>query len=282
MIKMRKKFSKTEFAPRNLRAIVENIVEKENILGLEEPGLKERILPGAETLYFAGCLSLYKRKEIAKSTIEILRKSGVVFSILGPKEYCCGFPLLSLGLSNLVEDVMQKNVECFRRIGARRIVVSCANCYWMLKEVYSKRIESFDFEILHSSELILELLKKKYFVLRKRLPLRIAYHDPCILSRYVDLSDKPRAILQRIKEAELVEMNHERENTLCCGAGGGLLLMRRDIVEKVAIFRIKEALEAEADLLVTSCPFCYESLEEAGKPYVMPVADLAEVVASTM
>ena len=72
--------------------------------------------------------------------------------------------------------------------------------------------------------------------------------------------------------AELVEMENIRENSICCGAGGGVKSAYPEIASQMADSRIKQAINTGAELLVTPCPFCKLNLKDRG----IDVVDLTE------
>jgi Fe-S oxidoreductase len=81
--------------------------------------------------------------------------------------------------------------------------------------------------------------------------------------RNLGIVDEPRALLRRIPGLELVEMYSNREDTLCCGAGGGVLSAFTDIAGRVAEERVRQAADAGAAQLVTSCPSCVVNLKRS-------------------
>ena len=91
--------------------------------------------------------------------------------------------------------------------------------------------------------------------------MKVTYHDPCHLGRHSGIYDAPRKLLKMIPGVELIEMERSRENSRCCGAGGGLKAGYPDIQNKISQTRIKEAEATGATELVSACPFCYQGLQ---------------------
>jgi Fe-S oxidoreductase len=230
-------------------------------------------------LFFTGCYASFKKPQILEAVNRTLTVAGLAYTALGAHESCCGFPVYVAG-DDKAEALMRDNATRFQAAGASKVVTACAKCYWMLKEVYPKYAK-VDLEVSHAVEVLRELLDEGRLKPRK-LELWISYHDPCFLSRYIDLCDDARDILEKIPGIKFVEMAHNKRNSLCCGAGGGVLMTFKDLALKLGRRRIEEALEVEADLLVTSCPFCYANLSEAGRSSLLPVGDIFELVASVL
>ncbi|MHA1696099.1 MAG: (Fe-S)-binding protein [Candidatus Helarchaeota archaeon] len=219
----------------------------------------------AEVLYFVGCTSSYREKELAKSTFELLKKLNVDFTI-SPDEHCCGSPALRTGQVNVIPELIKKNMDIFKKSGAKTIVTSCAGCYRTLKIDYPKILgKELPFEILHISEFIFKLMKEGKLKIDKEKPIKITYHDPCHLGRHAGVFDEPREILKNIPELELIEMRRIRENSWCCGAGGGVKSGFKDWAVEIAIDRLKEAEQTGAEDLITSCPFCLRNFKDAAK-----------------
>lgn len=199
--------------------------------------------------YFPGCLTEIKIPEIRDNYLEICKTLNIkveLFDLI-----CCGLPAINSGNDDSFLDEKRKEQVHENKIA--KIYSSCPSCVFHLKEK--------NYNIEHILEVIYEKLKDYKNV--KKLNMKITFHDPCHLGRYLGKYDLPRNILSLIG-CEVVEMKHAKENAMCCGAGGGLINNNPDIAKKIAKERIKEAKEA-ADVLVTACPLCYLHLKEASE-----------------
>jgi Fe-S oxidoreductase len=94
------------------------------------------------------------------------------------------------------------------------------------------------------------------------LSMTVTWHDPCDLSRGLGIIEEPRAILEKLG-CKVVEMEHNKKESRCCGGGGGILMSDESLSDKIALVRIKEAVETGADTVVTSCPTCETVLKKA-------------------
>ena len=116
--------------------------------------------------------------------------------------------------------------------------------------------------------------------------VKVTYHDPCQLARYLGLIDEPRQILGAIKGIELVETDWtNREWATCCGGGGGFEAVFPELSEILAVNRAKELVETGAQIIVTHCPGCIMQLKagiERLKIDDVEVLDLAQIVAMAM
>lgn len=249
---------------------------------------------GANTAYFVGCTSAFREKDLAKKTEEILKKVGVNFTVLDGEEWCCGSPLLRTGHVKLAEEMAQHNVKALKDAGVDTIIFSCAGCYRTFRQDYPELLEDGkDFKLLHVTEYLHRLLKEKKLNFKNSLNMKVTYHDPCHIGRHIvtrgrskGLYDEPRAIIKAIPGIELIEMQRNKENAWCCGAGGGVKATYGDLAVETAENRVKEAIETSAQALVSTCPFCRRNLMDAVKKFghenEIKVYDLVELVAQAL
>lgn len=207
------------------------------------------------TLYYPGCLSKYVLKAETENYKRILEKLGVDFIML-PDELCCGSPVRNAGYEAEARKLARKNFDIFKKHGVKKIITNCPACFKSLKE-YKELISDWDIEVEYILFTILKHLKVKD--IKNFKTGRIAYHDPCHLGRHSNIYDEPRNILKLIG-FEVVEMLHTRESALCCGAGAGLRVNNPQLAGEMMLNRIKEAKEAGAEKIITTCPLCFSHL----------------------
>ncbi len=116
--------------------------------------------------------------------------------------------------------------------------------------------------------------------------VKVTYHDPCQLVRYLGLVEEPRQILRAIKGIELIETDWTKgEWATCCGGGGGFEAVFPELSQILAVNRAKELVETGAEIIVTHCPGCIMQLKVGLKELKatgVEVLDLAQIVAMAM
>ena len=93
-------------------------------------------------VYFAGCMASYREQNIAKTTIELLKKLDTEFTMLGADEWCCGSVMLRSGNIEVAKQMIEHNVKAIKEVGADTVLTSCAGCYRTIKQDYPKYTES--------------------------------------------------------------------------------------------------------------------------------------------
>ncbi|MBO8182488.1 MAG: (Fe-S)-binding protein [Archaeoglobus sp.] len=275
------------------KKLADNIGIHMNIYG-EDRNLRDAWFPDnveisdSETLFFAGCTASYRVREIAESAVKIFSRFGIEFNYLGRDEVCCGSTLIRTGQKEKAERLVEKNIKIWERNGIERVITTCAGCYRTFALDYPRICEErgidFNFEILHLSQFIeREAGKVIKDGMKAKLKGRATYHDPCHLGRHAGVYDEPRELI-KASGLELVEMEHSRENSFCCGAGGGVRAQFRDLSLEIGKLRLEEALQLNVDYLISCCPFCkmhlshskkVSGLERNDKPEIL---DISEVV----
>jgi len=235
-----------------------------------------------EILYFPGCYPSFdpRAKKIATATAKILNAAGVDFGILGAKESCCGESIRKTGDEELFKRLAKENIKTFIDNGVKRILVSSPHCYHTFKNEYPDfRV---NFEIVHITEYILELMNAGRLTLTQPVERKITYHDPCYLGRHNGIFDPPREILKRVSGLELTEMPDTRIDSLCCGGGGGRVWMETQKGERFGDLRIDQAIDVKAEQLVTACPYCITMFEDSrvtmGADEKIEIKDITEII----
>lgn len=217
----------------------------------------------AEIVYFAGCVASYRTPGLARAAAAVLMRAGVPFTILGGEEWCCGQPLASSGQMEAFAAVARHNVEAFRRAGAKQVITACGCCYSTLRFDYPAVLGKLDFEVLHTAQILAEMIGKGRLRPVKPFPHRVAYQDPCHLARLGGkIVNEPRAVLKSIPAVDLVEMEGNGRDTQCCGR---FPVELPDPSLHTGINRIRDAEAAGADTIITACSFCHWNLTRAAR-----------------
>jgi len=227
---------------------------------------------GCELLYFVCCTAAYdlRVQPVARALARAFQAAGLDFGTLGTEESCCGSGVRRLGEKGLFEMLVEENGEMFRSVGASRLVTTSPHCFNTFKNEYGLD----GIEVLHYTQLIAELIEQGRLNLSNEVNKKVTYHDPCFLGKQNHVFDEPRAILKAIPGVELVEMDRNRERSLCCEGGGGRMWAEgTNLEERLAFQRVQEAAETGAEILAVACPFCLLTLEDAVKVQGLDEAD---------
>jgi Fe-S oxidoreductase len=252
-------------------------------------GLNIKVLSkesNVDDLFWVGCTGALDERNI-KVTLafgKLMKQAGITFGILGAEESCCGDPARRLGQELQFQTQAQRNIEAFKRYHVKRIVTHCPHCYNTLKNEYPQF--GGEFEVVHHTELIAALIKEGKLKPAKRMEKKVTYHDPCYLGRYNDVYQAPRDILSSIPVREFVELKRNRRESFCCGGGGGHLWLEENVGKRINVMRTEDVVEAQADIVVTACPFCLQMLEEGIKKKhlqeTIEAMDISELLQKTM
>ncbi|MFH1537486.1 MAG: (Fe-S)-binding protein [bacterium] len=243
-------------------------------------GVKDARKEPVDNLYFAGCASGYRQLAgaSAEAAVSLLRKAGIEVGCLGSDETCCGVFACELGDMKLFKIMARENAARFKELGVKSVIVSDPHCYACFTNNYPEVVDDMPL-VEHLFEVLAPLVESGKLKPVRRLEAKVAYHDPCRLSRHTEAGGAPRKLLEAVLEEELIEMPRNRESTYCCGNGPGVKEAHPEMVSFASGNRLNEAKEAGAEKLITACPFCLESLGGAEKENGGPkCADLVRVL----
>ena len=277
--------------------------------------LKDATKEKVEVLFHGGCLISYDKdmQKLAKATAKILQKAGVDFGIAGDAEMCCGGRAYQMGYKEDFLNQAKKNMAMIQKGGIKTVVTACADGYQAFKVLYDKFDLKGDLQVQHISEYIDKLIKEGRLKPRKKVDLAVTYHDPCRLGRLGEpwirwegekipgdrfvfdppkvyrrgthgVYEPPRDVLKSIPGVKLTEMTRIKEYAWCCGAGGGVNESNPEFAQWTARERIEEAGSTGAEAIVTACPWCEKTFNEAimATGSTMKVYDIVELVAKAI
>jgi heterodisulfide reductase subunit D len=230
-------------------------------------------------VYFVGCTSSYRQKEIAEATVKVLQASNTPFTVLGPDEWCCGSPMIRTGQWEDIQELAAHNIEAIEKLGAEKVIFSCAGCYQTFKNDYRNLGFTLPFKIQHTTQFFLNLIRKKKLKINP-IDKSATYHDPCHLGRQSKVYRQPRSILKHLG-IDLREMPRNKENAWCCGAGSGVRAAYPEFASWSAKNRLGEAIDTDVEILASACPFCKNNFIETLKSFSgkkLEVCDISELL----
>jgi Fe-S oxidoreductase len=275
-------------------------------------GIKDLSVEKAEYLFFPGCRFSFDGElgHVTRACVEILRKAGVDFGILGKNEKCCGGRSYDMGYREPFEMLSKVNLSAWKKAGVKTVITPCAECFHTFSRKYTAMAGS-DVNVVHMVQFVAQLVDEGKIKFTKPVQMKATYHDPCHLGRqgepYVPwqgkekkifgqavcydpprpkyngawgVYDAPRNILRAIPGLDLVEMERTKEASWCCGAGGGAREAYPEFASETANERIEEATSTGADAIVTACGWCERSFLDSTRTtgVKMKVFDIMEVV----
>lgn len=239
----------------------------------DDLGLKDK----GEVLYFAGCSTSLLDPEGAKRAVRVLRAFGIEPAFLGLAEKCCGSTARKLGEEQLARERTAACLKEFGAAGAKMVVTSCPGCASQLNSNH-EMARKLGVRIQHLTQFLAERIDAVPLSHLSDLGA-ITYHDSCDLGRGLGVYDEPRRLLGRVLKGPPIEMERSRERSACCGSGSGVKSVHPELSTEIARDRVKMAKDAGADTIVTSCPWCQQSLVECqGANPEIAVIDLLQLL----
>ncbi len=237
----------------------------------------------AKYLYWVGCAGAYDDKAIrtSRAMVDILRKSGSDFAVLGTEESCTGDSARRLGNEYLFQMAAAENIETLNKYEFDVIITQCPHCFTTLKNDYPAL--GGQYTVLSHSEFISSLIREGKIHPENRDMQSYSYHDSCYLGRHNGVYSAPRQILNKVA-GEFRELSRNHDSALCCGAGGGRMWLEEKTGDKINIQRATDVKDSGADILATACPFCNTMLSDGCKALDLKteVRDIAVIMAAAL
>ena len=239
-----------------------------------------------DILLWVGSMGSYdmRSQKIMKSFTNIMHEAGMNFAILGNEELNSGDTARRLGNEYLFQELCVQNIETFKSYNVKKIVTIDPHTYNCFKNEYPEF--GLEAEIYHHTEIIWSLLEEKRIIPVNEVHETVAYHDSCYLGRYNNIFEIPRDILKSIPGIQVLEMERNQQNSMCCGAGGGMMWVEEKQGKRVNVERTEQALRLNPTTIGSNCPYCLtmmtDGIKVAEKEEEVNALDIAEIVEKSL
>ena len=239
-----------------------------------------------DVLLWVGCggALVERNQRVTRAMAQLLEKAGVRYAVLGREERCTGDPARRMGNEFLFQNLARENIATLQRYQVKTVVTACPHCFNTIRNEYPEL--GGNFEVLHHSQFLERLVSEGKLSPKAQSEAKVTFHDPCYLGRQNKIFDAPRQLVQLSIRPASIEMEKSRENSFCCGGGGGMSFVDEPANQRVNQERARQVLETGADVVAVACPFCMTMLEDgvnavrSSDPSTRPtkVLDVAELL----
>ena len=218
-----------------------------------------------EYLLWVGSMGSFDKRsqKIVQSFAKIMNIAGIEFAILGNDERNSGDTARRMGNEFLFQQLCEENIGNFQKYGVKKIVTIDPHAYNTFKHEYPDF--GLEAEVYHHTELIWKWIQEGRIKPTKEVSEAVAYHDSCYIGRYNDIYDIPRQILKSIPGVNVLEMERNKSDSMCCGAGGGMMWMEETQGKRINVERTEQALRLSPTTIGSNCPYCLTMLSDGTK-----------------
>ena len=249
--------------------------------------IKDARKEAVDVLWFVGDYASFdpRNQKVTRAFARLMHEAGVDFGLLFEGELNAGNDVRRVGEEGLYEFLATSNIQSLADCDFNSIVTTDPHSYNTIRNEYPDFGGSF--EIQHYSTVVKQLIEQGKLKLKKKLDYKVTFHDPCHLGRFNKGYDAPRDIIKMLG-CDLVEMGRNRDNSFCCGAGGGRIWIPDPVgIEKPSANRMREATVIDGlDVFVVSCPkdltMFEDALKTSGYEGKFVVRELIELIDESM
>jgi len=254
------------------------------------PADYKKAVPGkTDTLLHLGCVTSFQDIKTIPAFMKILDKAGLNYGAMGQEESCCGYLAYLVGDMGRFKQAMEMYGKLIDKYKPKELVTTCAGCFKTFKDLYPHYGGGDGYKVVHAVEVIEKLIGEGKLKFKQDAePLKVVYHDPCDIGRHMGVYEPPRNVLKAIPGVQLLEFPANRALAKCCGGGGGMKGFDNEMAADIGYKRLLSAIELGADLIVSACPSCKGTFNQAAararkeKTGKIRVMDITELVAAQL
>jgi len=233
----------------------------------EETGVDVKIpidKPNSDILYIPSSADFFSNIDTMLGAAKMFHSLGANWTISSSILEAGNFGLLFD--FNTMQEHNQRLKKAAEEVGAKLVIQGECGHGWRAARMYTNGLNGpVPFELLHVHEYCDKNLAK---LMLKKMPMKVALHDPCNYVRAGGILEQPRRILRACVE-EIVELSPNREDTFCCGGGSAILMDEMmDIRMKLGKKKAEQIKAAgKIDYLVIPCSICKAQVPTVLKYY---------------
>jgi heterodisulfide reductase subunit D len=254
---------------------------------------KLRTKKGNPVLFFGGCapyFDIFFRQYLKIHTNNILEDSIRLLNFFDiepaimEEERCCGHDLLWSGDRDNFIKLARLNFEAIKESGAQELITSCPECYHTLSTGYKQFGIELPLKVTHIHE-FLEREIENGAVGFKPLGKKVTYQDACRQSRFNNLAELPRKLMEKFAAGNIDEASSRYISTCC---GNSAWTGCDGFSKAMQVQRLKQARSSGSELMVTACPKCQIHLRCAMEDALrkddlqMDMMDITSAIAKTI
>jgi L-lactate dehydrogenase complex protein LldE len=204
---------------------------------------------------FVTCIIDTLYPKVGEAVVKVLQRAGA--SVEFPAgQTCCGQPAFNAGMRSQARPIAMHTIQVFEKTSGP-VVVPSGSCAAMMRHGYLELFAK-DQEWLTRARALAERTFELTEFLVDRLgvtdlgasfPGKLTYHASCHLLRDLGVDSQPRALLAKVRQAELVELPYATD---CCGFGGVFSAEHPEISTAMLERKIAN-IEASGAPVVVSC-----------------------------
>jgi Fe-S oxidoreductase len=226
-------------------------------------------------LFFAGCYYSYIEPEVGVKTVNMLK--GLGFTVITPKQCCCGVPMVAKGMVSAAKGRINKNIDLWGHLvtSVEHIIVSCSSCGLALMHEWTDLktgniVNKIKDRTIHITNFLKEFISSLELIDKTQ---SFAYHMPC----HLKVQNSPEASINLIKNLGIKNLNVLDSN--CCGLAGswGVLKENYALSKKIGEDLSSKVIESAEDTVLTDCPACRMQLKEITDKKILHPVELLNV-----
>ena len=235
-------------------------------------------LSQGKTVIFLGCVVPTEQPDILCALLDILDHIDLDYIAIAGGDLCCGAPFCPGG--GQVEESEKRGrklVDSLKALSPEKVILVCPGCHRQFIEFIPHFID-IDFQVLFYTQFLSENIKK--FNFSKSLEATVALHDSCVLARRIHDTISARNLLKTLPGLKLVEMEHNRSETHCCGGltAHAFPQISRQLAEPL----LADAEKAGINYMVNNCPGCHANLSQFADEYSFGLTHITSLLLQSL